>query len=66
MMYPISQTMKNFYNSKNYKKLKEEFTGSGVFWIDSETNSLLTEKDWQMAVYANDVDTRPASQLKFK
>jgi len=66
MMYPISQTMKNFYNSKNYKKLKEEYTGSGVFWIDSETNSLLTEKDWQMAVYANDVDTRPASQLKFK
>jgi len=66
MMYPISQTMKNFYNSKNYKKLKQEYCGSGVFWIDSETNSLLTEKDWQMAVYANDVDTRPASQLKFK
>jgi hypothetical protein len=66
MMYPISQTMKNFYNSKNYKKLKQEYCGSGVFWIDSETNSLLTEKDWQMAVYANDVDTRPTSQLKFK
>ncbi|OUM56203.1 hypothetical protein PIROE2DRAFT_70180 [Piromyces sp. E2] len=66
MMYPISQTMKNFYNSKNYKKFKQEYCGSGVFWIDSETNSLLTEKDWQMAVYANDVDTRPASQLKFK
>jgi len=66
MMYPLSQTMKNFYSSKNYKKLKQEYCGSGVFWIDSETNSLLTEKDWQMAVYANDVDTRPASQLKFK
>ena len=66
MMYPLSQAMKNFYNSKNYKKFKQEYCGSGVFWIDSETNSLLTEKDWQMAVYANDVDTRPASQLKFK
>lgn len=66
MMYPISQTMKNFYNGKNYAKLKEEFTGSGVFWIDSENTGLLTEEDWQMAVYCNDVDTREASQAKYK
>lgn len=66
MMYPISDTMKNFYNSKNYKKLKQEYIGSGIFWIDSSTNGLLTEKDWQMAVYANDVDTREINQKKFK